>query len=182
MSNSVRPHGWQSTKFPQFPRPPGFSRQEHWSGLPFPSPMHESEKWKWSSGIPYFLQFKSVFGNKEFMIWATVSSQSGFLSKMKTDYIYHSLFLCFNYASQKYLMSGPQGSHCIKHIESPLDSKEIKPVNPKGDQSWIFIGRTDAEAEAPILWPPDMKSWLIRKDPDEWRQKDKWAAKDEMIR
>ena len=52
-----------------------------------------------------------------------------------------------------------------KTLESPLDSQEIKPVNPKGNQSWIFIGRTDAEAEAPILWPSDMWSWLIRKDP-----------------
>ena len=51
-------------------------------------------------------------------------------------------------------------------LESPLDCKEIKPVNPKEDQSWVFIGRTDAEAEAPVLWPPDAKSWLIRKDPD----------------
>ena len=51
-----------------------------------------------------------------------------------------------------------------KTLESPLDSKEIKPVNPKGNQLWIFIGRTDAEAEAPILWPPDVKSWLTRKD------------------
>ena len=53
-----------------------------------------------------------------------------------------------------------------KTLESPLDSKEIKPVNPEGNQSWIFIGRTDAEAEAPILWPPDVKSQFIRKDPD----------------
>ena len=53
-----------------------------------------------------------------------------------------------------------------KTHESPLDCTEIKPVDPKGNQSWIFIGRTDAEAEAPILWPPDEKSWLIRKDPD----------------
>ena len=51
-----------------------------------------------------------------------------------------------------------------KILKSPLDSKEIKPVNPKGNQHWIFIGRTDAEAEVPILWPPDGKSWLIRKD------------------
>ena len=51
-------------------------------------------------------------------------------------------------------------------LESPLDCKEIQPVNPKGNQSWIFSGRTDAEAEAPILWPPDVKNWLIRKDPD----------------
>ena len=53
-----------------------------------------------------------------------------------------------------------------KTLESPLDCKEIQPVHPKGDQSWVFIGRTDAEAEAPILWPPDVKSWLIWKDPD----------------
>ena len=53
-----------------------------------------------------------------------------------------------------------------KTLESPLDCKEIQPVNHKGNQSWIFIGRTDAEAETPILWPPDAKSWLIRKDPD----------------
>ena len=59
-----------------------------------------------------------------------------------------------------------------KTLKSPLDSKEIQPVNPKGNQPWIFIGRTDAEAEAPILWPPDAKNWLTGKDPDvgkDWR-------------
>ena len=63
-----------------------------------------------------------------------------------------------------------------KTLESPLDSNEIKPVNPKRNQPWIFIGRTDAEAEAAILWPPDTKSWLIRKDPDagkDWGQEEK---------
>ena len=63
-----------------------------------------------------------------------------------------------------------------KTLESPLDSKEIKPVNPKGNQPWILIGRTDAEAEALIFWPPDEKSWLIWKDPDagkDWRQEEK---------
>ena len=55
-----------------------------------------------------------------------------------------------------------------KTLESPLDCKEIQPVHPKGDQSWIFFGRTDAEAETPILWPPDAKSWLIGKDPWYW--------------
>ena len=72
-----------------------------------------------------------------------------------------------------------------KTLESPLDCKEIKPVNPKGNHSWIFIGRTDAEAEAPILWPPDEESRLIGKDPDagkDWRQEEKWAAEDEMVR
>ena len=63
-----------------------------------------------------------------------------------------------------------------KTLESPLDCKAIQLVHPKGDQSWVFIGRTDAEAEAPILWPPDVKNWLIGRDPDagkDWRQKEK---------
>ena len=65
-----------------------------------------------------------------------------------------------------------------KTLESSLDSKKIKPVNPKGNQPWIFIGRTDAEAEIPILWPSDAKSWLNGKDPD--AAKEKWAAEDEI--
>ena len=63
-----------------------------------------------------------------------------------------------------------------KTLESPLDCKEIQPVHPEGDQSWVFTGRTDAEAETPILWPPDVKSWLIWKDPDagkDWGQEEK---------
>ena len=71
-----------------------------------------------------------------------------------------------------------------KTLESPLDCKEIQPVNPKGNQSWIFIGRTDAEAETPILWPPDAKSWLMWKDPDagnDWRWEEKWMTEDEMV-
>ena len=68
-------------------------------------------------------------------------------------------------------------------LESPLDGKEIKPVNPEGNQSWIFIGRTDAEAETPILWSPVVKNWLIGKDPDagkDWRQEEKGTTEDEM--
>ena len=71
-----------------------------------------------------------------------------------------------------------------KTLESPLDCKEIKPVHPKGNQSWIFIRRTDAEAEAPILWPPNVKNWLIGKDPDagkDWRRDGKEMAEDEMV-
>ena len=70
-----------------------------------------------------------------------------------------------------------------KTLESPLDCKEVKPVHPKGNQSWIFIGRTDAEAEAPILWPPDVKNRLIGKDPDtgkDWRW-EKGTTEDEMV-
>ena len=71
-----------------------------------------------------------------------------------------------------------------KTLESPLDSKEIKPVSPKGNQSWIFVVRIDAEAEAPILWSPDMKNWFIGKDPDagkDWRQEEKGMAEDEIV-
>ena len=71
-----------------------------------------------------------------------------------------------------------------KTLESPLDCKEINPINPKENQSWIFIGRIDAEAEAPILWPPDVKRWLIRKDPyaeKDWRQEEKGVTEDEMV-
>jgi len=71
-----------------------------------------------------------------------------------------------------------------KAFESPLDFKEILPVNPKGNQSWPFIGRTDAEAETPKFWPPDAKNWLIVKDPDAgkaWRQEEKGTTEDEMV-
>ena len=71
-----------------------------------------------------------------------------------------------------------------KTLESPLDGKKIKPVNPKGNQPWIFFGMTDAEAEAPILWPPDAKSWLIRKDPDagkDERQEENGMTEDEIV-
>ena len=71
-----------------------------------------------------------------------------------------------------------------KTLESPLDCKVIKPVNSKGNQSWIFIRRTDTEVEAPILWPHDEKNWLIRKDPDagkDWRQEEKGMTEDKMI-
>ena len=70
-----------------------------------------------------------------------------------------------------------------KTLESPLDCKEIKPVHPKRNQSWMFTGRTDVEAETPILWPPDAKSWLIGKDPDagkDWRQGQKGMTEGEM--
>ena len=70
-----------------------------------------------------------------------------------------------------------------KILQSPLDCKEIQPVHSKGDQSWVFIGRTDVEAETPILWPPDVKSWLIWKDPDagkDWGQEEKGTTEDKL--
>ena len=71
-----------------------------------------------------------------------------------------------------------------KTLESPLDSKEIQPVHPKGHQSWIFTGKSDTKAETPILWPPDVKNWLIWKDSDagkNWRQEEKGMTEDEMV-
>ena len=70
-----------------------------------------------------------------------------------------------------------------KTLESPLACKEMKPVNPKGNQSWIFIGRTDAEAETPILWPTTANNWLIGKDPDakHWRWEEKGMTENEMV-
>ena len=71
-----------------------------------------------------------------------------------------------------------------KTIESPLDHREIQPVHPKGDQSWVFIGTTDVEAETPIFWPPDAKSWFSGKDPDAWKdwgQEEKGMEEDEMV-
>ena len=89
-----------------------------------------------------------------------------------------------------YKESGVPNNWCFwtvvlkKTLESPLDSKEIKSVNPKENQSWIFVGKTNAEAEIPILWPPDWKNWLIWKDPDagkDWRQEEKGMKEDEMV-
>ena len=71
-----------------------------------------------------------------------------------------------------------------KTLESPLDWKEIELVNPRGNQSWMFTGRSDAEVQAPILWPPDAKNWVIGKDPDagqDWRQEEKGTTEDEMV-
>ena len=71
-----------------------------------------------------------------------------------------------------------------KTLESPLNNKKIQPAHPKENQSWIFIGRTNAEVEAPILWPPDVKNWLIEKGPDagkDWRQEEQGVAENEMV-
>ena len=73
---------------------------------------------------------------------------------------------------------------CCRRVESPLDFKEIQPVHPKGDQFWMFIGRTDVEAETPILWPPDEKSWLIGKDSDagkDWGQGEEGTTEDDIV-
>ena len=179
----------------QAPPSLGFSRQEHWSGLPFPPPMHESEKWKWS---------RSVVSNSS---WPPDSSLPGSsIHRISRQHIKKQRHYFANKgpSSQSY---GFYNTHvwvweldceeswalknwCFwtvvleKTLDSPLDCKEIQPVHPKGDQSWIFIGRTDAEAKTPILWPPDAKNWLTAKDPDsgkDWRWEEKGTTEDEMV-
>ena len=95
-----------------------------------------------------------------------------------------------SYSQPDYKRSWAPKNRCFwtvvleKTLESPLDCKEIQPVYPKGNQSWMFTGRTDAEAETPILWPPDAKSWLIWKDPDagkDRRWEEKGMTEDEMV-
>ena len=97
------------------------------------------------------------------------------------------LFMCFLATSEE---SWAPKNWCFwivvleKTLENPLDCKKIQPVHPKGDQSWVFIGRTDVEAETPILWPPDARSWLIWKDPNsgkDWRREEKGMTEDEMV-
>ena len=105
-------------------------------------------------------------------IWYCSCIPDNYPKNMRTliwKYIFVPLYFCFVVLE--------------KTLESPLDWKEIQPVCPKGDQSWVFIGRTDAEAETPILWPPDAKSWLIWKDPNawkDWRREEKGTTEDEM--
>ena len=162
----------------------GFSKQEYWSGLPCPPPGDFPDtgikpvspeasalqldslllsKW-WSLIYVYACVYKGpysqsyVFSSSHVWIWE-LDHKEGWVPKN----------WCFLVVLEK-------------TFESPLDSKKIKLVNPKGNQPWIFIGRTDAEA--PIVWPPDAKSWLIGKDPDsgrDWKPKEKGVAKDELV-
>ena len=96
------------------------------------------------------------------------------------NWIYNSIYLIHIYLFILYITNCGAREDSW---ESPLEGKEIQPVNPKGNQSWIFIGRTDAKAKTPVLWPTDAKNWLIGKDPDvgkDWRQEEKVATEDEM--
>ena len=140
-----------------------------------PNPWWSIALWAWSSGMcnPASVKQRHYFTNKG------QSSQSyGFSSShvwmWELDY--------FKKAEHRRIDAFELWLE--KTLESPLDCKEIQPIHPKGDQSWIFIGRTDAEAETSILWPLDAKNWLIWKDPDagkDWRREEKGAIEDEMV-
>ena len=139
----------------------GFSRQEYWNDLPFPPPVDHvlSEL----STVP-LLSWMDLHGmtHSFTVLWLwELDHKEGWLQK---NWYFQALVL-------------------EKTLESPLDSK-IKPASPKRNQSWIFIGRTDAQAKTPILWPPDAKNWLIGKDPDarkDWGQEEKGTTEDEMV-
>ena len=141
----------------------GFSRQEYWSGVPLPSPM---------TNLDSILKNRDIsFPTKVCIVKAMVFpvDMNGCVS-WTIKRAYHQRIDAFEI-------------WCWRRLLSPLDCKEIKPVNPIGNQPWIFIGRTDLEAEAPILWPPDARSWLIRNDPSagkDGRRKDKGVTEDEM--
>ena len=148
----------------------GFSRQEHWSGLPFLPPQDLSDPGIKLGSLHIFCIGKQVLyhlhhvGAMVFPVviyWCELDHKEGWVLK--------------NWCFWTVVME--------KTLENPLDCKEIQLVNPQGNQSWISIRRTDAEVEAPILWPPNVKSQLIRKDPDsgkDWRQ-EKGMRKDEMV-
>ena len=157
----------------QAPPSLGFSRQEHWSGLPFPSPMHESEKWKWSRWV-LSNQAPLSMGFSRQECWSGVPLPS---PVWMLELYYKEGRVLKNWCFWITVLE--------KTLESPLDSREIQPVHPKGNQSWIFIGRTDAEAETPILWPPVWrtdsfeKTLMLRRIESgrrRWRQRMRWLA------
>ena len=132
------------------------------------------------SKLLYVLDIVSILKNRDIILLTKVCI-------VKTVVFPVVMYRCESWSIKK---SGAPQNWCFqtvvleKTLESPLDYKEIKLVNPKENKSWIFIGRTDAEAEAPILWPPEMKNWLNGKDPDarkDWRQVEKGTIEDEMV-
>ena len=168
----------------QVPPSMGFSRQEYWSGLPFPSPGDLPDPGT-EPGSPALrvdaLPSESQHIKKQRYYFANKgpsSQSSGFSSSHVWMW---ELDHKESWGLKKWCF---QIGVLEKTLESPLDCKEIQPVHPKGDQSWVFIGRTDAEAEAPILWPPDEKNWFTGKDPDagkDWRQEEKGTTVDEKV-
>ena len=139
----------------QAPTSMGFSRREYWSGLPLPSPM---------TNLDSILKSRDITLPTKVHLSKLWFCSHVWMRELDCEESWAPKNWCF-----WTMVLG-------KTLESPLDCKEIQPVHPKGDQFWIFIGRTDAEAETPILWPPDAKNWVIWKDPDagkDWRQEEK---------
>ena len=161
----------------------GFSRREHWSGLPFPSPVDHILSELSTMTHPSWLALHSMahsFTELDKAVVHVIRLRHYFANKglSSQGYGFSSSYIWM--WELDYKESWEPKNWCFwtvvleKTLESPLDCKAIQPVHPKGNQSWIVIGRTDVEVETPILWPPDAKSWLIGKEPDagkDWRQK-----------
>ena len=163
----------------------GFSRQEYWSGLPFPSPgdlpnprieprspaLRADALPSKPPGNPMIQPRQHIKKHRHSFTDKGPSSQSYGFSSSRVwmwELDYKEGCVPKNWCFWTVVFE--------KTLESPLDCKEIKPVHPKGNQSWLFTGRTNGEAEAPILWPPDANNWLIGKDPDagkDWRWEEK---------
>ena len=189
----------------QAPLSRGFSRWEYWSGLPFPSPMHESEKWKWSQSCPTLSDpmdwsppgssVNRIF-QARVLEWGAIAFSDDkprqHIKKQRHYFVYRGLSSQSHGFSSSHVWMWEldhkedwvpkkwcfQTAVLEKTLQSPLDIKDIKPINPKENLPWIFIRKTDAEAEAPILWPPDVKSRLTEKD---WRQEKKGMTEDELF-
>ena len=154
----------------------GFSRQEYWSGLPFPTPVDHilSEGRKVMTNLDSILKSRDITLSTKVCLRQRYCFSSGHVWMWELDY--KESWAPKNWCFWSVVLE--------KTHESPLDCKEIQPVYPKGDQSWVFIGRTDLEAETPILWLSNAKSWLIWKDPDagkHWRQEEKGSTEEEMV-
>ena len=156
--------------------PPGSSlhrilQTRYWNGLPFPSPRNLPD--------PGIEPRSPALKADAFTVWATREAPIGFSNSHihMWELDHKKGWVPKNSCFRTVVLE--------KTLESPLVCKEIKLVSPKGNQPWIFIGRTGAEDEAPILWPPDAKSWIIGKDADvgkDWRQKEKGMVEEEMVR
>ena len=139
----------------------GFSRQEYWSGLPFPSTRQHIKNQRHHFAYKGLSNQSYGFSSSHVWMWELDYKESWVLK----NWCFWTVVL-------------------EKTLEGPLDCKEIQPVHPKGNQSGIFIGRTDAEAETLILFPPDVKNWLIGKDPDagkDWGREEKGMTEDEIV-
>ena len=192
MSDSLQPHHCAY----QAPQSMEFSRQDYWSGLSFPSP----------GNLPYpgLLHYKQILyhlshqgsdcshevkrgfllGKKAMINLESILKSRDITFPTQVCIVKVMVFPVVMYRYKSWTIKKVMllNYSVEKTFENPLDWKEIKPVIPKGNQSWIFI---DAKAEVPILWPPDVKSWLFLKDLDaekDWKQKEKGVAKDEMVR
>ena len=143
----------------QAPPSLGFSRQEHWSEYNQPRQHIKKQRHYFANKGPSSQSYD--FSSSHVWMW---------------ELDYKGSWVPKNWCFCTVVLE--------KTLESPLDCKEIQPVHPKGDQSWVFIGRTDVEAEAPILWPPDAKNRILGKDPDagkDWKWEEKGTIEDEMV-